>query len=112
MRDSSSTAVRVWVSAWVVESAAAETPVMDRGVQGAAGGEDRRVAEVAVLLEGGLVPAQELLVGEVLPEGCEVLVDLGVELGDLLLGGGLVRGGAREVGQYPLPHVAVGLPSR
>ena len=28
MRDSSSTAVRVWPSAWVVESAAVETPVM------------------------------------------------------------------------------------
>ena len=28
MRDSSSTAVRVWVSDWVVESAAVETPVM------------------------------------------------------------------------------------
>jgi hypothetical protein len=28
IRDSSSTAVRVWVSAWVVDSAAAETPVM------------------------------------------------------------------------------------
>src|SRR3954471_21084067 len=28
IRDSSSTAVRVWVSAWVVASAAVETPVM------------------------------------------------------------------------------------
>src|SRR5215217_737431 len=75
MRESSSTAVRVWPSAWVVDSAAVETPVMFVAISvvpPAASCTDRDISPVVAVCSSTAPSAQEwqALQEEVRTEPC------------------------------------------